>query len=62
MHLRGYFQANAPFGQSLVVAVFVVEVPMPSWVSMETLLDPGRGIVQKGLLRGVDFRGRRLFR
>ena len=25
-------------------------------MSMETLLDPGRGIVQKGLLGGVDLR------
>ena len=26
------FKPMAPFGKSLVVAVFVVEVPMPSWV------------------------------
>ena len=32
VHLRGYFQANAPFDQSLFVAAFVVKFPLPSWV------------------------------
>ena len=32
VHLRGYFQANAPSDQSLFVAAFVVQLPMPSWV------------------------------
>ena len=31
-------------------------------MTMETLLDPGREIVQKGLLGGVDSHERRLFR
>ena len=63
VHLRGYFQANAPFGQSLVVAVFVVEVPMASKVRQwKPFWIPVGESFTKSLLGGVEFRGRRRFR
>ena len=61
--MRGYFQANPPFDKSSVVAAFVVEFSFVRLgLSVETLLDPCWGIVQKSLLGGMDIYRRRLFR
>ena len=60
MHVRDFFLAIVPSCQSLT-CLFLLSSYAKLGISMETLLDPGRGIVQKGLLGGVGLRRRRLF-
>ena len=61
VHLRGCCQANAPFLPVLVCCCLCCWVSYAKLgMSMETLLDPFREIVQKGLLGGLC--RRRLFR